>query len=118
MQQMTSAGWLVGPGGIRFKNGLPLKFTLSAATTPEYRYVAKSLRTEWRALGVDLQLSFQDDNTLQNTVNSHSYDSLLYGISVGADPDVFVYWDSSQFDPRLPVRLNLSEYSSSTPDEA
>jgi ABC-type transport system substrate-binding protein len=40
----------------------------------------------------------------------------LYGISIGADPDVFVYWDSSQADIRASNRLNFSEYKNATAD--
>ena len=40
-----------------------------------------------------------------------TYDALLYGVSIGVDPDVYVYWDSSQVDLRSPSRLNFSEYS-------
>jgi peptide/nickel transport system substrate-binding protein len=40
----------------------------------------------------------------------------LYGVSVGVDPDVYVYWHSSQADALSPVRLNLSEYKSSQAD--
>ncbi len=48
--------------------------------------------------------------------SSRSYDALLYGISIGVDPDVFVYWHTSQNDPRS-NRLNFSEYSSKAADE-
>jgi len=60
----------------------------------------------------------EDDTDLQNTVAFHTYDALLYGISIGVDPDVFVYWDSSQANPQSSIWLNLSEYKSSAADEA
>jgi peptide/nickel transport system substrate-binding protein len=117
-QQLTNDGWILGADGIRHKDGQPLQFTLSAADTIEYNYIAKTLQHQWKLLGVNLKLVILDDTDLQNTVNTHSYDSIIYGISIGVDPDVFVSWDSTQFDPRSPVRLNLSEYSSATADEA
>jgi peptide/nickel transport system substrate-binding protein len=43
---------------------------------------------------------------------------VLHGITIGGDPDVFVYWDSSQTDIRSANRLNFSEYKSSSSDEA
>jgi len=42
----------------------------------------------------------------------------VYGITIGADPDVFVYWDSSQNDIRSNNLLNLSEYDSDIADTA
>jgi len=48
----------------------------------------------------------------------HTYDALLHAISIGVDPDVFAYWDSSQADIRSNARLNFSEYKSTTADTA
>lgn len=111
-------GWVVGQDGIRTKGGKPLKFTLTASDSPEYHAVCKLLQRQWRTSGVDLQLQFQDSINFQSTLSSHQYDAVLYGISIGADPDVFVYWDSSQADVRSANRLNLSEYKNAVADDA
>ena len=71
-----------------------------------------------KEIGVDLQVFLQSPGELQTTISLHNYDSLVYGISIGVDPDVFVYWDSTQTDPRLQSRLNLSEYRSLEADKA
>jgi ABC-type transport system substrate-binding protein len=42
----------------------------------------------------------------------------LYGISLGVDPDVFAYWDSSQASISSQGHLNLSEYKSKAADQA
>ena len=73
---------------------------------------------EWRAVGVDVPVILQDSNDFQSTLSGHDYDALLYGVSIGVDPDVFVYWDSSQADVRAAQRLNFSEYTSTTADIA
>jgi peptide/nickel transport system substrate-binding protein len=116
-QILTADGWLPGSNGIRYKNGQQLSFNLTASNSSEYTYVANSLKEQWSAVGVNVQLSLQDDTDLQSSLTDHTYDSILYGISIGVDPDVFVYWDSSQADPRSPNRLNLSEYSSAAADD-
>jgi peptide/nickel transport system substrate-binding protein len=54
----------------------------------------------------------------QTTLEFHTYDALLYGVSIGVDPDVYAYWDSSQADIRSTSRLNFSEYKSATADAA
>jgi len=54
---------------------------------------------------------------LNNTITYHNYDALLYGISIGVDPDVFAYWDSSQAYPTALNGVNFSEYKSSTADQ-
>jgi peptide/nickel transport system substrate-binding protein len=111
-------GWVVGQNGIRTKDGKPLKFTLTASDSKEYRAICKLLQQQWRTSGVDVQLQFQDSTNFQSTLSSRQYDAVLYGISIGADPDVFVYWDSSQADVRSTNRLNLSEYKNPIADNS
>jgi peptide/nickel transport system substrate-binding protein len=117
-QLLQQDGWVMGPNGIREKSGQPLSFDLYAADDSETEYVTGTLAKQWRAVGVDVHVISQDDSDLQNTVAFHTYDALLYGISIGVDPDVFAYWDSSQADPRSGTWLNFSEYKSSAADEA
>lgn len=114
---LSADGWIPGKNGIRYKNGLPLTFNLFAENTSEYTMVTNTLVQQWHAIGVDAHVFLQSATDLQPTLESHSYDALLYSISIGVDPDVFVYWDSSQADVRAAERLNFSEYSSSTADE-
>jgi peptide/nickel transport system substrate-binding protein len=63
-------------------------------------------------------VSLEDDTSFHTALVDHDYDAVVYGITIGADPDVFVYWDSSQNDIRAANRLNLSEYSSDEADLA
>lgn len=117
-QTLNSDGWTMGKHGFRQKDGKPLEFSLTVANTSENRMVAKHLQEQWQKLGVRLDVQLQDSNDFQNTLTSHSYDAILNGIAIGADPDVFVYWHSSQADVRSSHRLNLSEYKNATADEA
>jgi peptide/nickel transport system substrate-binding protein len=115
---LTADGWIVGKDGFRYKNGQQLGFSLYTENDSDYDTVASALIKEWRAVGVNVQLVSQDDATFQSTLAYHSYDAVLTAISIGVDPDVFVYWDSTQADVRSPERLNFSEYSNSTADES
>ncbi len=117
-QILDADGWLIGKNGWRSKAGKPLAFTLSASDTPEYRYDTRQLQQQWQAIGVQLHVQLQDATDFQNTLAYHNYDALLYGISIGVDPDVFVYWDSSQADIRSANRLNFSEWKNTTADAA
>lgn len=113
------AGWAAGSNGMRQKDGVPLGFQLTTQTGGEYDRVAHNLKEQWRRVGVDVEvLTAPDTATFQSTLANHSYEALLYGISIGPDPDVFVYWHSSQADVLAPVRLNFSEYKSGTADIA
>ncbi|HVI60931.1 MAG TPA: ABC transporter substrate-binding protein [Candidatus Saccharimonadales bacterium] len=115
-QRLDAAGWKAGSDGIRSKDGRPLAFTLTAADNAEYRTVTDQLRRQWQDLGVQLRVQLQSDANFHNSLAYHNYDAVLYGISIGADPDVFVYWDSSQADIRSSNRLNLSEYKNPAAD--
>lgn len=117
-QGLQAAGWVAGQNGVRAKAGQLLAFTLYAADTPEYRRVAGQLQKQWQAVGADVKTRFQPAADFQTTLSFHGYDAVLYGISIGYDPDVFVYWDSSQADIRSSNRLNLSEYKNPAADTA
>ena len=116
-QSLDKAGWKLDATGKRMKSGQPLKITLYAADTPEYRRVGQELNRDWQALGIQTDFQAQTPEDFQSTINSRNYDVVLNSIAIGPDPDVFVYWDSSQTDPRS-TRLNLSEYKSATADAA
>ncbi|GAC1392410.1 MAG: peptide ABC transporter substrate-binding protein [Candidatus Saccharimonadales bacterium] len=104
--------------GIRTKNNKPLSFKIFAQSTSDYAYLTQSLQSSWRSIGVDAQVTLQSSNDLAITITTHDYDALLNGISIGPDPDVFAYWDSTEADPRLTTRYNFSEYKNPTVDNA
>lgn len=114
---LNKAGWKIDKAtGVRTKKHKQLSFKLYALSNSEYGKVANELRGEWAALGVDAQIVMQNDNDLKNTVSNHGYDALLTTISVGADPDVFAFWHSSQISVKSKARLNFSEYKSGKAD--
>jgi peptide/nickel transport system substrate-binding protein len=115
---LDAAGWVRGTNGMRSKNGQALAFHLYAEDTPENRRTAKLLSADWAKLGVNVTPVIQNLTDFQTTLEFHTYDALLYGISIGVDPDVYAYWDSSQADIRSNSRLNFSEYKSATADSA
>lgn len=117
-QVLESNGWKVGKGGVRFKDNQPLTFQFVSENTPEYATVTRQLTKQWARIGAKVQLTLQKSTDLQSALVFHNYDALLYGISLGVDPDVFAYWDSTQADIRSTNRLNFSEYKSAVADRA
>lgn len=111
-------GWVRGSDGVRTKAGQQLTFNLYAQDTPENDRTVNALVKDWNALGVRATPVLQSTTDFQSTLEFHTYDALLYGISIGSDPDVFPYWDSSQADVRSSSQLNFSEYKSATADVA
>ena len=88
-----------------------------AANTPDNQKVTTLLKSQLRAAGIDMIVVLQNSVDLSNTITYHNYDALLYGISIGIDPDVFAYWDSTQAYPTSLNGVNFSDYKSSTADE-
>jgi len=115
---LNQAGWVVGSGGLRTSNGQSLSFDLTIPNSPEYLKVGRELTVYWHKLGANVQLNIEDQSDFNISLEDHSYQAILYGISIGVDPDVFVYWDSSQALANSPSRLNLSEWSNSSADES
>jgi peptide/nickel transport system substrate-binding protein len=114
---LDQAGWKEGANGMRSKNGQQLTFTLTAADNTENQKVAVELQRQWKAAGINANIDLQAPDLFNGSVKNHDYEALLNGITIGVDPDVFVYWDSSQANP-LSAYLNLSEYKSTVADSA
>lgn len=116
---LDQAGWVRGADGQRVKNGKQLTFNLSAQDTSNYTKTAQFLQKSWANVGIKVQVSYLGREELQSSIiANHDYDALLYGISIGVDPDVYAYWDSSQAPITSQGRLNLSEYKSTAADQS
>ena len=112
---LDAAGWKLNDKGTRVKNGVALRFTLYAQDMSESRLVTSQLQSAWHSIGVRAEVKLESSEDLQRSISSHQYDALLYGVSIGVDPDVFVYWHSSQNDARS-SGLNFSEYKNKVAD--
>jgi peptide/nickel transport system substrate-binding protein len=119
-KKLDEAGWpLDAETGKRTKDGQQLRLRLVSQSLGEYSNVVKTLQDQWRAVGIEVEALLLPDEALQSqAIAQHDYDMLLYGISIGVDPDVFVYWHSSQAALNSTSRLNLSEYKNNVADRA
>jgi len=118
-QLLDSTGWTLNAKGVREKNKQRLQFTLTTQTNSVYDSAAQILKKQWEAIGAQVDILSLKDDELQQAITSqgHNYDALLYGISIGADPDVFAFWHSSQASVQSNSRLNFSEYQSPSADK-
>lgn len=118
-QLLDQAGWLRGDNNLRTKNGQFLELSLRSQDSEEYSLTTQYLQQQWEKLGIKANVTYYSGEDLQSQViGGHDYDILVYGISIGADPDVFAYWDSSQASISSQGHSNLSEYKSPVADEA
>lgn len=118
-QLLDQAGWSRDATGQRVKNGQPLAFEIVSQNNQNYTVLAEHLQQSWNKLGVKVSVRFYPSDDIQSSiVPNHNYDTLLYGISIGVDPDVFAYWDSSQASISSQGHLNLSEYKNGQVDQS
>ncbi len=117
--KLDELGWKTDLDGYRYKDGKRLSIRVVSQSLAEYASIVATLQQQWKQVGVHIDASLRQEEDVQSTVIAgHEYEVLLYGIALGADPDVFVFWHSSQADARLRTRLNLSEYSNAEVDES
>ena len=115
---LEAAGWIAGTDGIRVKDGNKLALELNTLNDREYARVARELKSQWKKVGIEVTVTSLDQTNLQVAVDERTYGLLLYGISLGLDPDQFAYWHSSQADVLAKRRLNFSNYKSTVADAA
>lgn len=113
---LDTSGWRINPqSSIRTKNNIPLEFTLS---TNEYDLNAKTaerLVQQWEKINVKVRLNIQPTKELtDNFIRPRSFDALLFVETLGADPDPFIFWHSSQVKN---PGLNVTGFSNPTADK-
>jgi peptide/nickel transport system substrate-binding protein len=92
-----------------------LEFTLTTDNFPANVQTAELLRAQWESIGFKVNLQILTLGELQqNYLHPRAYEALLFSESVGADPDPYPYWHSSQ---RLDPGLNLAMYANKEADQ-
>ncbi|MSU60772.1 MAG: hypothetical protein EXS52_02565, partial [Candidatus Staskawiczbacteria bacterium] len=96
------------------ENSIPLKFTLTTINQPQRLKTAEMLKTYWANIGVTMEINALSITDIKPIIKSRSYDALLYGEALGAEPDLYPFWYSSQKnDPGM----NLSSYENKNADQ-
>ena len=108
---LDKAGWVTNADGIRekkLKNGTTtLAFAISTSDAQELKDVADILKSEWRKIGVSIDIKvFEGGNLNQSVIRPRKYDALLFGQIVNRDLDLYAFWHSTQkTDPGLNIAL-------------
>lgn len=112
---LDEKGWQRGQDGIRSKNSVPLRFSLSTPDWPELVATADILKEEWRKLGAEVEIKVLSQADLYQTViRPREYDALLFGQGSMLDPDPYSFWHSSQ---KADPGLNLAFFEDKRVDE-
>lgn len=116
---LDSAGWIM-KDGVRQKGDQKLALTVVTTKNMQYEKALETLAGQWRKLGVAVNTTVVNMNDpsvnfVQNILQPRGYDVLLYELFIGADPDVYAYWHSSQ---TVANGYNFSNYANKTADDA
>lgn len=116
-QMLDTAGWKIDKN-YRSKDGLPLQLTITTTKDSEYEAVLPIIQEQWRKIGVKVDTNIIDTSSttstfIQNTLQGRNFDVLLNELTIGADPDVYAYWHSSQI---VSSGFNFSNYSNKIVD--
>ena len=94
---------------------LALKFSLVTVDQPQMVKAAELLKEQWRVLGAEVEIETYSLFQLeQDFIKPRNYESLLFGEVLGAIPDPFPFWHSSQ---RKDPGLNLALYENNKADK-
>lgn len=99
---LDNAKWRrVGDSAVRSKGKTTLQVRITTTTNSQYQRVAQVIAEQLRAVGFDASVDVIDDkaanaNFIQDVLQQRNFDLLVYELPIGADPDVYAYWHSSQ----------------------
>lgn len=114
---LDSAGWKLSNNS-RQKDGKKLALTITTIKNDQYEKALDTLAEQWRGLGISINtkvidISVSATDFIQNTLQTRNYDVLLNELHIGADPDVYAYWHSSQIGSN---GRNFSNYVNTVSD--
>ena len=94
---LDAAGWKQArTGAIREKAGAPLELKLAAVDLDPYRSVARQVVSDLAAVGIRVKLSILTGQQVLAQLQGRNFDMVLTALDNGPDPDIYVFWHSSQ----------------------
>ncbi|PIT90118.1 hypothetical protein COU23_00180 [Candidatus Kuenenbacteria bacterium CG10_big_fil_rev_8_21_14_0_10_36_11] len=112
---LDAAGYLQKQGEPSRKKGeAELKITLTTVNKAENASVAGLISKMWLALGIKVQLNLVDANQIKDIIKNRSFEVLLFGEILGADPDPYPFWHSSEAGS---TGLNLANFINKDADK-
>lgn len=92
-QHLETAGWKVGAGGIREKDGQKLTFELIVDRGNTTRESTAALAQQsWRAIGADVKINTMEFNASLERLQKFDYDAIVEWFITAPDPDLLAYY--------------------------
>lgn len=106
--------WLVKKGNKKNPVNTFFVISLTYPNTVDSSLVAGKIQEAWQAIGVKTSLNPLSSSQISSQVAlEKNFEALLFGENLGADPDVYAFWHSSQIDGGL----NIASYSNEKADK-
>lgn len=106
--------WLVKKGNKKNPVNNFFVISLTYPNTVDSSLVAGKIQEAWQAIGVKTSLNPLSSSQISSQVAlEKNFEALLFGENLGADPDVYAFWHSSQIDGGL----NIASYSNEKADK-
>ena len=95
---LQQAGWVMN-GKVLEKQGKKLTLTITCMEDDLYQQVAKKIAANLSEIGIEAQIVTVSQKSIpQEIIRLKNYEVLLFGENIGADPDIFDFWHSSQIE--------------------
>ncbi len=113
---LDGAGWKINPStNLRTKNNQPFQLTLATNDFILNSRTAELIQKQWEKLNIQVGLNILAAKELSdNVIKPRAFDALLVSQKLGADPDPFVFWHSSQIKN---PGLNISGFNNAEADK-
>ena len=97
-QSLDKNGWTIDPKtNLRTKKGVTAELTLTTNDSPANTKTAQALAQNWQTLNLKINIKVLTNKEITDEViRPRNFDILLYPQKMGADPDPFLLWHSSQ----------------------
>jgi len=92
----------------------PVELSLTVIDSGLNLVVAEQIKSYWEKAGAKVNIKVISSDQALTVIRNRDFEALIYGESVGGDPDVFAFWHSSQTGSK---GLNLSNYNNSEVDK-
>ena len=114
-KEVDAAGtWLVKKGTKKNPVNTFFVISLTYPDTTDSSLIAGKIQEAWQAIGVKTSLNPLPSSQISSQVAlEKNFEALLFGENLGADPDVYSFWHSSQIDGGL----NIASYSNEKADK-
>lgn len=97
-RELDAAGWK-RQGQYRVKDGKRLQLRLATTDADPYTSVAAAIERDLAKVGIATTTQARSAEALLNLLESRQFDIALTALDNGPDPDIYVFWHSSQAGP-------------------